>query len=356
MTPLDYYHQYCHAGTIKPDPLQLRVLNVMQTLHFNLLEEQAARIGILSRFRQVKLVSGLYLYGNVGVGKTFLMDCFFHSLPFTNKLRLHFHAFMRDVHQTLKHYQGEKNPLQKMAKQLAKENSVLCFDELLVTDIVDAMLLGRLLQALFAEGVTLVATSNVAPDDLYYRGLQRELFLPAIKSIKQHTKVMHIASKEDYRLRHEINQGIFYLSNAADTSAKMEASFAENTKQAAISTVPIEIHGRKIAIYKEADEVAWFDFAALCQPPRSQQDYLTLTERYRMIYLSNVPLIHADEDNMINLFIRLIDVLYDANVPLIFSAANTIEKIYVQGKFLSTYQRTCSRLHEMQSAFYHQKK
>ena len=210
MTPMDYYHEQSQKGLIVEDPQQLAALQHLQSVFDHLIEEHKKRSSFISFLRKPHLVKGLYLWGGVGIGKTFLMDCFYHTLPFPNKLRMHFHQFMQRVHNSLTQHQGEKDPLQVIAKELARETLVLCFDEFYVSDITDAMLLGRLLKALFEQGVCLVTTSNVAPDDLYKNGLQRLQFLPAIAMIKADTDVVNIASTMDYRLRHLKEAGVFY--------------------------------------------------------------------------------------------------------------------------------------------------
>lgn len=202
VNPIEYYHNQCHQGLIIEDPHQLAVMTRLQQLYEALVDESGSRTGLLRLLRKPKLVRGLYVWGGVGAGKTFMMDCFFNALPFNNKLRIHFHPFMRLVHEELKRYQGKKNPLDIVASNIAKKAQVLCFDEFIVTDIADAIILARLLDALFKLSVCLVATSNVRPDDLYKHGLQRHNFLPAIALLKKHTHEIHIQTDIDYRLRY----------------------------------------------------------------------------------------------------------------------------------------------------------
>lgn len=352
MTPIDYYRDQCAKKIIMEDPEQLALLAQFQEVYEKLLAEYRHRRGIKSFLRKPRLVPGLYVWGGVGIGKTFLLDCFYHCLPFSQKMRMHFHSFMQMIHQKLKTYQGQKEPLQVIAKEIAQRTMVLCFDELHISDITDAMLLARLFKALFAHGVTLVITSNSKPDDLYKNGLQRSQFLPAIALLKQHTKVVHVPTTMDYRKLHLKQAGIFYLSQHADAIESMEKSFLLLANGHEINHEPIEIHGRKIEIKKRTDKIIWFDFHTICSVPRSQHDYLSIAKQFRTIFISDIPKIPPNAKNIILLFIRLIDVLYDARVRLIFSAEVNVADIYNSGSLLAEYGRTCSRLIEMQSEKY----
>lgn len=351
-TPLSYYEDYCQQGLITPDPEQRIVLNHLHSVFIHLVKEQRKRDGVSRLFRKPKLVHGLYIWGGVGIGKTFLMDCFYHSLPFKNKLRMHFHQFMRMIHEQLKQHQGEKNPLDVIATEIAKQTTVLCFDEFFVNDIADAMILARLLKALFIRGVCLIATSNTMPDNLYYRGLQRPLFLPAIALLKQHTTVLHVPTQIDYRLRHLKLAGAFYTPNDEIAAENMAKSFAIFAEAKPVTSDPIHLNGRNIQVIKRSDDIIWFDFADLCHIPRSQHDYLAIAERYHTVLLGNIPAIPPNAKDKIALFIRLIDVLYDARVRLIFSAAVDIDGIYTSGTMAQDFVRTKSRLLEMQSEDY----
>ena len=226
MTPIAYYQQQCQQGLIIEDPHQLAIMRQLEALYEALTAESSRRSGLLGRWRQPRLVKGLYIWGGVGRGKTFMMDCFYNALPFSNKLRIHFHPFMRHVHERLKHYQGKKNPLDLVAADIAKKALVLCFDEFIVSDIADAIVLARLLDALFKQGVCLVATSNVPPDDLYKHGLQRHNFLPAIALLNQHTQVTNIQTEIDYRLRYLKDAGVFYFPNDDYAQKRMEKTFS----------------------------------------------------------------------------------------------------------------------------------
>jgi cell division protein ZapE len=352
MSPITYYKNQIQKGLIAEDAQQLQVLQYLEKVAANLGEEEKSREKPFAIFRKAKLVHGLYLWGGVGIGKTFVMDCFYHSLPFTQKLRIHFHKFMKMIHHELKQNQGKKNPLQIIAHKIAKQHIAICFDEFVVTDIADAMILARLIKALFAEGVTLVATSNIAPDDLYKHGLQRSLFLPAIALIKKHTEVMHVQTQMDYRLRHLEHAGVFYTPLDETADENMRKSFEILKEDSQEFTEPVIVCHREIPIIKRTNNIIWFDFKVICHVPRSQHDYLEIAEKYQTIFISNITSISPNDRNTINLFIRMIDVFYDARRRLVCSSEETIENIYKSGPLKFEYTRTCSRLIEMQSESY----
>lgn len=352
MTPLDYYRQQCKENVIFEDPQQLSALENLQRVYNNLITENQRRSSLFSFLRKPKLIEGIYLWGGVGIGKTLLMDCFYKCLPFQNKMRMHFHQFMRLIHNELVKYQGKSDPLQLVASDIASKAIVLCFDELFVSDITDAMLLGKLFEALFNRGVCLIATSNAQPDDLYKHGLQRSQFLPAIELLKKNTKVIHIPTVIDYRLRHLKEAGVFYTPLNEESAENMEKTFGILTEGQTISTDPIQIFDRPIKIKKQAGNAVWFEFADICSVPRSQKDYLAISEKYRTVFISNIPIIEANAKDMICLFISLVDVFYDAGVRLVISAAEPVQDIYSRGYMIVEYTRTNSRLLEMQSMDY----
>ncbi len=352
ITPLDYYHEQIKTGRIFEDPQQLNAMNCLQRIFQDLLEENRKRSSLVSFLHSPQLIKGAYLWGGVGIGKTFMMDCFYHCLPFKQKMRMHFYQFMRNVHNALATHQGEADPLKVIAKELSQQTMVLCFDEFFVSDITDAMLLGRLFKALFARHVCLVATSNVAPDNLYKNGLQRSQFLPAIALLKEQTEVVHIPTVIDYRLRHLKEAGVFYTPLNADSRQKMEKSFMALTKGEYVDSEAINIQGRLIQVKKKSLSVVWFDFNDICSVPRSQTDYLAIAEKFRTVFISDIPAISSDARDTICLFISLIDVFYDARVRLVFSAAEPVEQIYSRGYMISEYTRINSRLLEMQSENY----
>lgn len=352
MTPLEYYQHQLSQGLIAEDSQQLLVIQQLDEIHLELLREHRQRSRFFSFLRKPQTVKGLYLWGGVGIGKTFMMDCFFHTVPFEEKMRMHFHQFMRFVHSELKIYQGEKNPLQIIAAQIAKKTMLLCFDEFFVTDIADAMILARLLRELFANGVCLVTTSNVMPDDLYKKGLQRPLFLPAIELLKQNTLVMHVPTTIDYRLRHLRNAGVFYTPNDAAAMQNMEKTFTVIVNGQEVTDAPVEICGRMVPVVKRTEDTIWFDFNVICKIPRSQLDYLAIAQQYTTVFVSNIPMLPPDARDIVSLLIRMVDVFYDAHVRLVISAADKVENLYSQGVMLFEYTRACSRLLEMQSEDY----
>lgn len=349
-TPLDFYHEQCTQGVITVDPEQEKVLQTFDRLYHDLVSEIPKRQGILSVLHRKKFIPGVYLWGRVGTGKTYMMDAFFQCLPFQYKMRMHFHNFMAMVHQELHLHQGKKNPLSKVADDVAGKAWVLCFDELTVSDITDAMLLGGLFDALFLRGVCLVATSNVPPDELYHNGLQRERFLSAINLIKKNTEVLYIPSEVDYRLRHQSELGTFFVPLDAAARAGMTESFAHFTQGKIVLREPVSIQGRSVPVIGRTDTVIWFDFKVICQVPRSQQDYLEIAAHYKTVLISDIPVISADEKDTICLFVSLVDIFYDARIRLIISAAEPVAELYRRGFMVMEYTRTHSRLLEMQSA------
>lgn len=352
MTPLHYYQEQLDNGLIIKDLNQSAVMEQLDVIYQHLLKEREERARFFAFLRKPKAVQGLYVWGGVGIGKTFMMDCFYQCLPFPEKMRMHFHQFMKFIHAELKVHEGERDPLTHIAEQLAKKTLVLCFDEFFVTDITDAMILGRLLRELSARGVCLIATSNAMPDDLYKNGLQRQQFIPAINMIKTVTTVIHLPTSVDYRLRHLKDAGVFHAPNNEETHATMEKTFAILGQGKIYTNQPIEVLGRLIPVRKQADNIIWFDFNVICGVPRSQLDYLVIAEKFKTVFISGIPVIPPNARDTISLFIRLVDVFYDMRVRLVCSAATSADEIYSEGYMLSDYIRTRSRLSEMQSEDY----
>ena len=331
---------------------------LLQDLYDRLLARQGVSagglLGLLGRFRAapVEPEMGLYLWGGVGRGKTYLVDTFFESLPFTRKLRVHFHRFMQRVHAELTALEGEKNPLEAVADKLAAEALIICFDEFFVTDIADAMILGGLMEALFERGVSLVATSNIVPGELYTNGLQRQRFLPAIALIEKYTRVVELDAGVDYRLR-VLQQAELYhypLDDMADES--LRASFESLAPEPGKHWERIEINGRYLTSRCVADDVIWFDFAELCDGPRSQNDYIELARIYHAVLISGVPALGTDADDQARRFVNLVDEFYDRNVKLVLAAEKPLFELYQGGRLEFEFQRTVSRLQEMQSREY----
>ncbi|MBB3191626.1 cell division protein ZapE [Halomonas cerina] len=297
-------------------------------------------------------VSGLYLWGGVGRGKTYLVDTFYEALPFPDKMRTHFHRFMQRVHNELEHCKGERNPLTLIAGKFADEARVICFDEFFVKDITDAMILANLLEALFAKGVVLVATSNIVPADLYKEGLQRARFLPAIDLLERHCKVVNVDSGIDYRLRALERAEIFHSPLDAEAEAELARSFREIAGHEGESDAPIEINHRVLRSRRLHDDVVWFEFRELCDGPRSQNDYIELAREFHSVLVSNVTCMSGATDDQARRFINMVDEFYDRGVKLLMSAEAPAEDLYQGGKLEFEFQRTLSRLQEMQSHDY----
>lgn len=349
------YEQDLREREFTPDPGQQRALAALAALGDRLAERPTT--GFLSSLKQrfrpaVDRNQGLYLWGGVGRGKTYLVDLFFDALPITQKRRCHFHRFMQDTHEQLGALEQHQNPLVLIAKRIAADTRVLCFDEFFVSDIGDAMILATLLETLFANGVTLVATSNVAPQDLYYDGLQRQRFLPAIELLQQHTTVMDIGDGADYRLRVLESAEIYLHPPDAGAERKLAQYFADIAPDRVRAGIMLQIANRLIAAKRCADGIAWFDFAELCTSPRSAKDYLELARLYHTVLLSGLPVLNDDRDDDARRFIALVDVLYDHHVKLFISAAAAPCDIYTGQRLAFEYRRTQSRLQEMQHIAY----
>ena len=357
MTPEIQYQNDLKRDDFIHDPAQQEAVFLLQDLYQRLLAEPAP--SLLQRLnpfasKRRNPVTGLYFWGGVGRGKTYLMDTFFDCLPFQEKTRMHFHHFMRCVHQELTLLEGEKNPLEKVADRLAAKSRIICFDEFFVADITDAMILGGLFEQLFSRGVTLVATSNVEPDNLYRDGLQRARFLPAIDLLKQHTLVVNVDGGVDYRLRLLEQAKTYHYPLSDGTHQKLVNAFAALAADLNhdTSNQPMQIAGREIPCIHNCEDLAWFSFEALCDGPRSQNDYIELACLFQTIILEGVPQLGAATDDQTRRFINLIDEFYDRHVKLIVSAQVAMPELYTGGRLDFEFQRTLSRLQEMQSREY----
>ena len=353
------YRQQLKERGFRADRAQEAAVEALNDLRQRLLKKPRAPASgaskLLSKIgkrKPVKPEKGLYLWGGVGRGKTWLMDLFFHSLPFDEKRRRHFHRFMYDVHAQLKQLANRESPLEIVADTIAAETRVLCFDEFFVSDIADAMMLGTLLDALFRRGVSLVATSNVAPKDLYKEGLQRARFLPAIKLLEEHTRVLAVDGGTDYRLRQLTQAGTYIDSTLDQADGRLAALFDDLSDSDPCEGGTVEIEGRAIPVIKESENVIWFEFEALCEGPRSQNDYIEIAREYQSVIVSHVPVLTAQRENAARRFIALVDELYDRHVNLILSAAAPPEGLYQGDRLGFEFQRTISRLREMQSEEY----
>ena len=335
-----------------PDPAQEAAVKRLQRLYSDLLGFKVARQSFLKKYVfKPEQPKSVYFWGGVGRGKSFLMDCFYESVPYRRKRRVHFHAFMQEVQNDLKSLNHLPDPLQTIAERIAEQTRLLCFDEFHVSDIADAMILGRLLEALFARGVIFVMTSNYPPDGLYPNGLQRINFLPTIKMIKARFDVIEVDYGTDYRLR-TLEQLEKYLVPDDDAA---RAHMAEDFFQIAGfegESGQIEVLGRQLEVERMAPGVIWFDFKALCGGPRSQNDYLELAREHHTLLLSGVPKMNPGMSNEARRFTWLIDVLYDHRVKLIMSAEVAAPELYTEGNFAHEFVRTVSRLLEMRSREY----
>ncbi len=342
------------------DQAQLAVVTRLEELRRALLGPRLHRTASLPRRLATLLgrgepptpVRGLYLWGSVGRGKTWLMDLFCASLPRGLARRRHFHRFMHEVHQSLHGLQRQRAPLEQVARTIARDARVLCFDELYVRDIADAMILGGLFAALFRRGVIVVATSNMPPRELYQGGLQRERFLPAIALLERHLEVVRLSGSTDYRLRQLTAAGTYLAAGAPDTAARLRALFGELAEQQTLPGGSIELAGRAVPVVRAGAGVAWFDFAALCGGPRSVEDYIEISREYQAVILADVPRLDAADEDAARRFVALIDELYDHNVKLVVSAAAPPAELYRGERLGSLYARTASRLTEMQSEEY----
>lgn len=351
------YQQDLKNPEFEEDDAQRIAVENLQRLYDELVAAKKPKQGLLSRIglsekKTQKPVQGLYFWGGVGRGKTYLVDTFYDLLPFEQKLRMHFHRFMQRVHAERKQQKGKRDPLVLIGERLAKEARVLCFDEFVVSDVADAVILAKLLRVLFDNGVTLVATSNVEPKDLYKNGLQRQLFIPAIDMIYEYTDVVNIDSGVDYRLRFLDKAETYFCPINKVAEAGMLYNFEHLAPERGTDNATIEIEGRDLTYIKCADGVIWFDFAELCDGPRSQNDYIELARCFHSVLLSGVPIMGRLEEDQARRFINLVDVLYDHNVKLIVSAAGTVDQLYHGTRVEFEFQRTISRLQEMQSHNY----
>ncbi|MFL6601294.1 MAG: cell division protein ZapE [Steroidobacteraceae bacterium] len=388
-----YSRQLAERG-FRADPVQAAVVDRLSDLRQRLVTSREANTSRVRRWFSAfgsntasEPVRGIYLWGGVGRGKTWMMDLFFQSLPFPERRRRHFHRFMHDVHAELKTLQQREAPLEVVADRIARDARVLCFDELFVSDIADAMILGGLFAALFARGVTLVATSNVKPRDLYKDGLQRQRFTPTIDLLEGHLDVVAVDGAIDYRLRQLTQAGTYLPSGAPDTPQRLKELFgqlaehemnggaelaepsdnaehgattpparsahAQHGAAAPIDTAhSIEIEGRRIPVVCESGGVVWFDFMALCSGPRSQNDYIEIARDYQSVIVSEVPVLDTLHEDEARRFIALVDELYDRNVNLIVSAAASPTELYRGERVAFQFERTASRLIEMQSEEY----
>jgi len=348
--PLTRYQQSVDSGTFNYDPDQLEVVQALDALWHDLRRRRQASLVDRLR-RRARPVRGLYLWGRVGRGKTWLMDLFFDSLPPGRRQRVHFHRFMQRIHQGLRDLGPTREPLDRIAAEWAARADVLCLDEFFVADIADAMLLAGLLESLFARGVTLVTTSNTEPDSLYQDGLQRAKFLPAIELIKQHTRVLNIGGETDFRLRILEQSEIFHHPLDESADRVMTAAFERMAAECELNH-DLDINGRNFHARRRGDGIIWFDFDELCEKPRGAVDYIEIARAFNTVVVSNMPQLGEEDANAARRFITMVDEFYDRNVKLLMSAEVPVNELYRGNQLTFEFERTASRLTEMQSHDY----
>ena len=355
MTPWEKYQQDLQRDDFQYDAAQENAVKHLQRLYDDIVNQPEQPQGFFSRLfnrQPQQKITGLYFWGGVGRGKTYLVDTFYEALPTDRKMRVHFHRFMHRVHDELKKLKEVKDPLETVADIFKKETDIICFDEFFVQDITDAMLLGGLMQALFSRDIILVATSNIVPDELYRNGLQRARFLPAIALVKENTEVVNVDSGIDYRLRTLEQAEIFHSPLDAQADKNLFEYFDKLSPEPGKLDEAIEIEGRLIKTRKVADSIVMFDFTQICETARSQVDYMEISRIYNTVILSNVKQMGQQNDDAARRFIALVDEFYERNVTLIISAAAPITELYTDGTLNFEFRRCISRLQEMQSHEY----
>jgi cell division protein ZapE len=332
------------------DAAQLGAIDALERCENEWIEYKARRRNAISRLlTRPEIPRGVYMYGGVGRGKSFLMDGFFQSVPLKRKTRLHFHEFMREVHRELQDLKGTVNPLDELGRRIARRFRLICFDEFHVADVTDAMILHRLLEALFANRVSVVTTSNFHPDALYPNGLHRDRILPAIELLKKHLQVVSVDAGVDYRQRSLKRVQVYHCPLGGQADVAMNAAF-DTMAEARDELANLNIEHREISVRRRAGGVVWFDFSSLCGGPRSHNDYLEIASRFHTVLLSDVPRMPPRMSSEARRFTWLVDVLYDRRVKLVMSAADEPENLYLEGPLSHEFPRTASRLREMQTA------
>ena len=345
MKPSELYLNLIDDGQLSFDKEQAKLLEKFNHLNESLTKRSKSWFG-------QKKIKGLYIRGEVGRGKTQMMDIFFETLNIQEKKRVHFHRFMKILHDDLDKISAQKDPLKKVAKEISKKTKVLCFDEFYVEDIGDAMLLGRFINELFENKVTLITTSNTHPDNLYRDGLHRSRFLPAIKSIKENCEIYELNSAQDYRLRTLEQLEIFIIGKGNQGIKELESNFTELTNGEFQDGQKIKILGREINTIKLAQGSLWVSFKEICEGPRSAKDYIEICSEFHTLFVSNVPIMKVSNDDSARRFIALVDECYERNVNLILSMETELEQIYSGERLLEPFKRTISRLEEMRSKEY----
>lgn len=358
LSPWQKYQRDLESDDFHYDAAQENAVKELQRLYDELTHPRKKvtwRVKLAAKFGKGMTkpsIQGLYFWGGVGRGKTYLVDTFYECLPFKRKMRIHFHRFMHRVHEEMKLLDGKSDPLKIVADKFAKEAKIICFDEFFVSDITDAMILGTLMEELFARGIVLVATSNIVPDELYRNGLQRARFLPAIELLNQNTRVVNVDSGVDYRLRTLEQAEIYHYPLDQQAIENLHIYFRQLAPEEGSVNQDIEVAGRMIPSLHDADGVAMFEFRALCDGPRSQSDYMELSRCYHTVLLANVEQMGQAVDDIARRFIAMVDEFYERKVKLIMSAEVAMEELYTEGQLSFEFKRCLSRLKEMQSHDY----
>ena len=357
LTPIEQYKKDLLKDDFQYDEAQENAVKNLQRLYDDFIQASNNKPSFLSKLlnrnqNATANVQGIYFWGGVGRGKTYLVDTFFHCLPTDKKLRIHFHRFMHRVHDEMNKLDSVEDPLTHVAKILASETSIICFDEFFVSDITDAMILGTLLDELFKLGVVFVTTSNIVPDDLYKNGLQRARFLPAIALLKKHCDVVNVDSGVDYRLRALEKAEIYHFPCDEQADINIQTYFEQLAQGKSLKETQISVSGRNIAVKDVADGVVWFDFISICESARSQLDYMEISRVYHSVLLANVKQMSRENDDAARRFIAMVDEFYERNVKLIITAQVSLEQLYTDGTLVFEFKRCISRLQEMQSHEY----
>ena len=354
LLPSRRYAEGVARGDWQHDPAQQPALLALDRVHAALQAPVPTR-GVFQRLfgnAPEPAPKGLYLWGGVGRGKTFLIDLFFAGLPFPEKRRTHFHRFMRDVHQRLRDHTGERDPLVAIAREWRRSVRVLVLDEFFVSDIGDAMLLGRLLERMFAEGIVLVTSSNAAPTDLYKDGLQRARFLPAIALLQDQCEVIELVSDTDFRLRALTRSPVYRTPLDAGSDPWLQQRWRELGGDDGHVDAGIVIDGRRIPVRARSKGLCWFDFVALCEGPRGNADYIEIAREFHTVLIAGIPRMDASRDDAARRFVHLVDELYDRHVNLVCTAAAVPMDLYTGERLVAAFERTASRLVEMQTTDY----
>ena len=352
-----YYHRLDKYGLSK-DSKQIQIIQALQSLYDQLSRQNKPHNNQLSKwFAKLRkspaspAVKGIYLWGNVGCGKTFLLDLFFEHIPLEKKQRLHFHRFMNEIHTQLNKIKDQSDPLAVIAETWGENTRLLYLDEFYVADIGDAMIIAELIKNLFAQGITLIASSNCHPGNLYANGLQRQRFLPTIDLITQHMEIIHLDSSCDYRLRLLTQKGLYNILSEQTAETTMAESFEQLATTAPIQNGFLNINGRNVQTIRNSGNIAWFNFNDICGDTRATQDYLEIAHCYQMIMVSGIPVFY-EQDDLARRFINMIDTFYDNHVIFICSAETQAHQLYKKGRLALDFQRTASRLAEMHSRSY----